>query len=104
MKTRVKALQILMLTFLLSGLLVGPSLQASATARQKPETGKSKDVHAQKSRGDGADDNIKDDTRTNDPSKPAPAPPNKGGEKSRGGQGYCKVIIDNHTGWNIDVY
>jgi hypothetical protein len=60
---------------------------------------------AQGSRGAGEDPNIKQDKQsaTNDPAKETPAPPKKGGAKTRG---YldCWVTADNYTPWWIDIY
>jgi hypothetical protein len=61
------------------------------------------ETKAAKSRGEGKDENIKNDRRPNDPNAPrVPPPPGKGGEKSR--QPYCPLHIDNHTGWIVDCY
>jgi hypothetical protein len=56
----------------------------------------------QKSRGDAKDENIKSKSDVNKASAPAPAPAEKGGEKSRGGS--CQVHFDNATPWKIQIY
>ena len=91
-------------------LVVGPSSSfsgsmAAQNANKGAKQSKSKvvKVHAEKGRGGATDDNIKQDRQPNDPSKPAPAPPNKGGERSKG-QSSCMVVIDNRTGFFIDIY
>jgi hypothetical protein len=71
----------------------------------KPEPAKDDVVKAkgQKSRGEGKDENIKGDkSDKNDPNATIPAPAEKGGEKSRGGQ--CRVHFDNQTQWKIQIY
>ena len=57
---------------------------------------------AQKSRGGVVDENIKNESLQNDPNATIPAPPKKGGEKSRGPS--CYLDVDNHTQWTIRVY
>lgn len=83
----------------LSSSLAGQAAKKGAT-QSKGKVGK---VHAEKGRGGGTDENIKNDTRTNDPSKPAPAPPDKGGERAKG-QSSCAVVVDNRTGFYVDIY
>lgn len=77
----------------------------SPPAEQKGKAKSKKAVieKAQKSRGGGQDENIKSDKETNDPNAIPPAPPNKGGEKSRG-VGACAVFVDNSTGYYIRIY
>jgi hypothetical protein len=61
------------------------------------------ETKAAKSRGEGKDENIKNDVRSNDPNTPrVPPPPNKGGEKSR--QMGCPLHVDNHTPWIVNCY
>src|SRR2546425_10469595 len=58
------------------------------------------------SRGAGEDPNIKADKQQaakNDPANEPPAPPKKGGAKTRGFFD-CSVTADNYTPWWIDVY
>ena len=57
---------------------------------------------AQKPRGSGADENIKKDKAVNDPAAIVPAPPGKGGEKSRGL--VCGIVLDNYTQWYVQFY
>jgi hypothetical protein len=61
---------------------------------------------ATSSRGVGDDPNIKggkQQAASNDPAKEAPAPPQKGGAKTRG-LFDCYVTADNYTSWWIDIY
>ena len=58
------------------------------------------------SRGAGEDPNIKADKQQaakNDPANEPPAPPKKGGAKTRGFFD-CWVTADNYTPWWIDIY
>src|SRR5260370_34217386 len=58
------------------------------------------------SRGAGEDPNIKADKQQaakNDPANEPPAPPKKGGAKTRGFFD-CWVTADNYTPWWVDVY
>src|SRR2546427_662757 len=58
------------------------------------------------SRGAGEDPNIKTDKQQaakNDPANEPPAPPKKGGAKTRGFFD-CWVTADNYTPWWIDIY
>jgi len=57
---------------------------------------------AQKSRGEGKDENIKNETLKNNPNAKIPAPPNKGGEKGRAP--FCYLGVDNRTQWIIRIY
>jgi hypothetical protein len=57
---------------------------------------------AQTGRGQGTDENIKSDSYKNDPNDATPAPPSKGGEKTRGA--YCAIVFDNYTPWYIKCY
>lgn len=58
---------------------------------------------ANKARGEGKDPNIKVPAdNKNDPNNIPKAPPEKGGEKSRGG--YCDVGVKNYTGYKIQIY
>jgi hypothetical protein len=57
---------------------------------------------AQKARGAGADENIKKGTALNDPTAVVPAPPGKGGAKSRGVA--CGIVLDNWTQWYVQFY
>ena len=57
---------------------------------------------AQKSRGEGKDENIKNETLKNNPNATIPAPPKKGGEKGRAP--FCYLGVDNRTQWIIRIY
>lgn len=59
-------------------------------------------VTAEKSRGE--DPNVESDKFVNDPDNLPPAPAEKGGEKSRGAGFYTKVIVDNWTGYSVNIY
>ncbi len=61
---------------------------------------------ANSSRGTGDDPNIKGDKQQavkNDPANEPPAPPKKGGAKTRGFFD-CWVTANNYTPWWVDVY
>ncbi len=82
------------------GLALGLGSAALVAAEQPKEeliTAK-----AQKARGAGADENMKTDNTVNDPAKTIPAPPGKGGEKSRGV--LCGVVLDNWTPRYVKFY
>lgn len=89
-------------------LLVAGGVAATAQG-QKPTDPKAQDPNAQvvqtkpeKARG-GADTNVKSETRMNTEGKePRQAPPQKGGEKARGG--VCDVHFDNRSPWWVHVY
>lgn len=51
--------------------------------------------------GEAEDENIKNRSVENDPQAAPPAPPEKGGEKARGG---CYLTVDNHTAWKIQIF
>jgi hypothetical protein len=80
--------------------------QEKKTAVEKEIMVKRKVKHiediAQKSRGEGKDENIKTETLKNNPNATIPAPPEKGGEKGRGA--YCFLGVDNRTKWIIRIY
>jgi hypothetical protein len=78
------------------------SFAIPAAGQQKSSAKKTVADKAQKGRGGGADDNIKNDSDKNDPNSTAPAPPSKGGPKGRAG--LCAVTADNYTPWIIKVY
>ncbi len=67
-----------------------------------PPTEKVVEAKAQKARGGGADENIKQESVTNDPAVKTPPPANKGGEATRGQ--LCGVWLDNYTPWYIKFY
>ena len=60
------------------------------------------ETHAAKSRGTGADANIKTESAPNNPDASVPAPANKGGPRTRGAAGI--VHVDNRTSLYIKVY
>jgi hypothetical protein len=98
----------LLASLFMAATFVGPLLSsvssAQTTAKKsgsaQPKIGK---VHAQKSRGGGADENIKSDSDANDANKPVAAPANKGGERSKGVDA-CAVVVDNRTGWYVRIF
>jgi hypothetical protein len=78
--------------------------KASASAPQA-SSGKATDK-AMASRGAGPDTNIKQDkdqATKNDAAKAPPAPPSKGGAKTRG-IFDCWVTANNYTPWWVDIY
>ncbi|HKQ62570.1 MAG TPA: hypothetical protein VJS92_14870 [Candidatus Polarisedimenticolaceae bacterium] len=82
------------------GLLVAAgisSYEAKAADKAGPMASK-----AQKSRGEGKDENIKKAGVSNNANSTAVAPPSKGGDKSRGG--ICSLHVNNYTKWYIIVY
>ena len=63
------------------------------------------DEKAQTRAAGAADANIKHDSEKNNAKATPPAPPEKGGPKSRGAGPYrCGVHVDNHTPWIIRTY
>jgi hypothetical protein len=85
-------------------ILLGVVLVAGAAAVLAGEQAKEQVVtsKAQRARGAGADENIKKDSLVNDPKVAPPAPPSKGGEKTRGI--LCGVVLDNWTPWYVAFY
>jgi hypothetical protein len=82
--------------------LVGAATMV-ATA-QPPQQGKVVETHAAKSRGTGADANVKRDTSlANSRTARIPAPPRKGGAKTRGEQAG-ELHVDNRTDLIIRIY
>jgi len=94
----------------LAGLVVAAALVmngasvAFAQAKAAPAAAAKGQVEdkATKSRGAGADENIKSHSDKNDPKASIPAPANKGGEKSRGG--ICGVKVSNWTPWKVQLF
>jgi hypothetical protein len=95
--------------FLIHGLVIAIALMlalppiAGAQTSKEAESAVVKDT-AQKARGGGAEDpNIKSGAAQNNPDPAAgpKAPPDKGGEKARGG---CNLVVDNFTPWIIKLY
>jgi hypothetical protein len=64
--------------------------------------GKTAETKSQKSRGEGKDENIKNNSVANDPKATMEAPPEKGGKKTRGA--YASVVFDNYTAYKIQLY
>jgi hypothetical protein len=90
------ALALLVFTF------ASPAVVQAQT--ETPAEGEEVKDTAQKSRGGGAtDENITSKSVENDPNPETapPAPPEKGGEKTRGG---CYLTVDNHTSWKIQIF
>ncbi len=78
---------------------VAPAFAQTQVAQEKTEA---KDT-AQKARGASTtDENIKSQSVENDPAATPPAPPEKGGKKTRGHR--CYLTVDNNTGWKIQIY
>src|SRR5262249_19139155 len=79
------------------------SLMLAGHAHAAEKKGKVLETKAEKSRGSGKDENVKSDEEPkNSASAKTPAPPSKGGDKSRGV--YCTVHIDNHTAYYVRIY
>ncbi|MEW6129174.1 MAG: hypothetical protein AB1757_19195 [Acidobacteriota bacterium] len=100
MKVKTTFVGMVLAVFLLPLIHTGSLVEASAAQKGK---GKVVESHAQKSRGGGADENIKSDSDTNSTSSNIPAPPKKGGARSKGA-GTCAVFVDNRTGFYIRIY
>jgi hypothetical protein len=83
----------------LMALYTSPVWAAAADATTKTSNS---ELAAQKSRGTGADENVKDDSDKNTKADDRPAPPEKGGEKSRGG--LARLHIDNRSKWFLRIY
>jgi len=66
------------------------------------DKGKAVETKSQKSRGEGKDEHIKNNSAANDPKSLMEAPPEKGGKKSRGA--YATVVFDNYTAYKIQIY
>ena len=105
MRSKSTTASLLSLLFLAASVF-GPMSSYTTAAQKTAAPAKGKQVektHAEKGRGGGPDQNIKNDSEANDPNKPAPAPGNKGGEKARGA-GACQVVLDNRTGWYVHIF
>jgi len=88
---------------LVIALALAMPLTAGAQTSKEAEGTVVKDT-AQKARGGGGEDpNIKSGSAQNDPNPAAvpKAPPDKGGEKARGG---CNLVADNFTPWVVKLY
>lgn len=95
--------RLLRMACLLVAVLLSSAMQlALAQTRSKPKVIVLKATKLT-TRGEGADSNIKEDKQTNDPNAQTPAPPKKGGPKTRGA-GYCEVRFDNRTNLFIKLY
>jgi hypothetical protein len=64
--------------------------------------GKTTETKSQKSRGEGKDEHIKNNSVANDPKSLMEAPAEKGGKKSRGA--YATVVFDNYTAYKIQIF
>jgi hypothetical protein len=88
-------------------LLIGSTQWTSAAFAAGPQASSATATDkANSSRGTGEDPNIKTDKEQaakNDPANEPPAPPKKGGAKTRGFFD-CWVTVDNYTPWWVDVY
>ncbi len=63
---------------------------------------KQSQTKATQSRGGAPDENIKSKSAENDPKALREAPPEKGGDKSRGA--VCYLLVDNYTHWKIQIF
>ncbi len=104
MKRRLIPVASVIAVFMLATALNGSMFSVNAFAEGNiAQTPKPVKEHAQKGKGGGEDPNITNDSDSNDPNSMPKAPGYKGGERPRGA-GYCRVGIDNWTGWYIRVY
>jgi hypothetical protein len=76
---------------------LSPLFSGAGSCQEKDVTTK-----ATQSRGGGPDENIKSKAVENNPNALPPAPPEKGGDKSRGP--VCYLTVDNYTPWRIQIY
>lgn len=81
-------------------MLLAPLGENLATAQSGK--GKTAETKSQKSRGEGKDEHIKNNSAANDPKSTMEAPPAKGGKKTRGGT--ASVVFDNYTAYKIQIY
>ena len=80
------------------------AITAAGSPQEKTGTPEVVTDNAQ-TRAGGPDQNIKNNSDANDPNMQEPAPPDKGGPKTRGGGPFgCQVRVDNRTPWVIRVY
>lgn len=82
----------------LAGVALAATTPATAHAQRKAIT-----TRSSASRGAGTDQNIKSDQVTNKKDDNTPAPPRKGGPKSRGAR-VGTLHVDNRTPWYIKIY
>jgi hypothetical protein len=61
-------------------------------------------VKGTKAKAPGQDANIKNRSEKNNPKATATAPPSKGGPSKFGTSRLCRVMVDNHTQWKVQVY
>ncbi len=97
-----KAASIILFSFLVIFLSVNSTVLAQEKERTEEETVETKAKVSEKSRG--ADENIIQENFVNDEENLPDAPAEKGGEKSRGANFYTKVIVNNWTGYYINIY
>lgn len=103
---RVCAVVVLGVAFLFPVASTAPVLAADNDKGQAATGDQVGKATAQKARGGaGPDENIKDDSEKNNPDPQAapPAPPEKGGEKTRA-RSDCYVSFDNWTPYLIKAY
>jgi len=88
----------------LLAIVAAGSPQEKASTKQATKDAKDVTTKAE-TRASGTDANIKDNSETNNPNMQEPAPPEKGGPKSRGGGPVpCHIRVDNRTPWLIRIY
>ena len=95
-----KRIHLFVILAIIGTLMLAP-LTATAVYGQGSK-GKAVETKAQKSRGEGKDENIKNNSVANDPKSVMEAPAEKGGKKTRGG--YAVVVFDNYTSYKIQLY
>ena len=86
----------------MAGVLVLAGLAVPTSAAKGDK--KTIEVKGTKMKAPANDPNIKNSSEKNNPSATAPAPPSKGGPSKFGTSKLCRVMVDNHTQWKIQVY
>jgi hypothetical protein len=87
---------------IVAALLLAPLSQTSFAGDAKKDKGKTSETKSQKSRGEGKDEHIKNNSAANDPKTTMEPPVEKGGKKTRGA--YAQVVFDNYTAYKIQIY
>jgi hypothetical protein len=78
------------------------ALVPATPANAQETAGKTVETHSTKSRGAGADKNIKTERGPNSEKPAAAAPASKGGDKGKGAT--STIHFDNNTPWILDAY
>ncbi len=80
------------------------ALTATAWVYAQDKKGAAQTIKSKSVRTRGADSNIKQAQVKNVEGKPAPAPPGKGGAKTRGQAAVGILHVDSRSGYYVDVY